>query len=200
MALEPSTVKIFCRFDRLSVHTPYEGDLNKGNPKFKVTCIIDPADPRGKASIAEINRAVEYVGKKAFNSWPVTWKDPKRYCVSDGNTHTFTDKTTGDEVQKPAYKGMKIVTASSKNRPVCKKADGKTPLVATDNAPVSGDYGWVVVNFYATTDPKQGGRGLFAGFEGIQMVREGEPLGRGSRITDDVFSDESDDAGEEDAA
>ena len=193
MATDPATAKVFCRFDYLHVHTPFEGELNKGKPKFKVTCIIDPKDPRGKASLAAVNAATKHVGTEAFGTWPLTWKDPKRYCVSDGNTHTYVDKASQEEVVKAAYANMKVVTASNKNRPICVGPDGRTPLVAEDGEPISGDYGWVVVRFYATKDAAQGGKGLFAGFEAIQKIKDGEPLGGGgSRVkAEEVFTDES---------
>jgi hypothetical protein len=193
MPTDPATAKIYCRFDYLHVHKPFEGELNKGNPKYKVTCLIDPKDPRGKASWASVQAATKHVGMEVFGNWPQTWKDSKRFCVSDGDSHTITDKKTQEEVTKEAYKGMKVITASNKNRPICVAADGRTPLVPEDNEPISGDYGWVVVRFYGTKDAAKGGKGLFAGFEAIQKIKDGEPLGGGgSRVrAEDVFTDES---------
>jgi hypothetical protein len=194
MALDPATAIIKCRVDYLHCFKPFEGTLNQGNPKFKVTCIIDPSTPDGKAAMKAIDAAVKHVSLDKWKKHPLVWKDPKRFCVSDGNTHTDKD----DEI-KDAYKGMKVVSASNKNRPVIVDTDGRTPLAAEDNKPYSGCYAKVVVRFYGT---ENGGRGLFAGFEAIQFLKDGEPLsGGGSRVrAEDVFSDESDDAGEEDAA
>ena len=185
MAQDPATAIIKCRVDYLHCFKPFEGQLNQGNPKFKVTCIVDPKD---KASIAAIDAAVKHVSLDKWKKYPLTWKDPKRFCVSDGNTHTDKD----DEV-KPAYAGMKVVNASNKNRPVIVDTDGRTPLAAEDNKPYSGCYAKVVVRFYGT---ENGGRGLFAGFEAIQFLKDGEPLsGGGTRVrAEDVFTDESEDS------
>lgn len=185
MAQDPAVAIIYGRVDFLHVHKPYEGELNKGNPKFKTLVIIDPSTPRGKESMKSVSAAMKHVGLDKWKKWPLTWKDPKRICLSDGNTHT--DK---EDNVKPAYEGMQVVSCANKNRPVCVDVDGRTPLVAEDNKPYSGSHCKVVVRFYGT---ENGGRGLFAGFEAIQFLKDDEPLsGGGSRVrAEEVFSDES---------
>lgn len=194
MALPPEAAVVFCRIDNAHIYTPYEGDLNKGNPKFTAKCIIDPKDERGKKSLEKAQAAAKHVAQANGLNWPVKFADPKRYCISDGNQRI--DEKKG-EVRK-GYADMTVISASrpAKNKqgvidpPFIKAKDGETNLTAESGIPYNGSYCKVLLKFYYTTN---GGKGLFAILEGVQFIDHGDPLG-GARIeASQAFQDESED-------
>jgi len=194
------TVKVYGRFDRLSIYTPFTSkDFPDAKPKFKGNLIIDPNTPRGAQSLEKLEAGLKQIGLEAWKKWPQSFtSDTKRFCLVDGNTNTREVKNskTGEleDVVREGYAGMKYLKASSTNAPTIKDADAVTDLKATDGRPYNGSYGWFVVNL---KDTEKGGKGLFAYLEIVQFIKHGDPLGGGRVSAGDYLSNEAEDDEEE---
>ncbi len=189
------TLKLFGRVDFVHIFTPFTSkDFPEAKPKYRLNLIMDPRTPQGKDSLAKLEAAFKQISLEVWKKHPITWTDPKRFALRDGNANTreVKDVKTGEMVDqvRDGYKGMKFLIATSVNPPFIKDSDGRTDLHTTDNRPYSGCYCNVVVNI---KDTDKGGRGLFAYLEGVQFIKNDEVLGGGgSRVkAEEVFTDES---------
>lgn len=194
------TIKVFGRADFLHVYTPFiSKDFPDAKPKFRAKIIVDPSTPKGKESMTKWEAAAKEVALAAWKKWPLTWADPKRYALSDGNLNLreIKDPKTGEltDVIRDGYKGMKVISASSHNAPWVRDADGKTVLTPQDNRPYAGCY----CNFFINVKTEEkGGKGLFAYLEGVQFVKHGDPMGASRLNPDDVLQDESEELEDDD--
>jgi hypothetical protein len=203
MALPPNQLIIYGRLANASIFNPFKSDLGDKKESWKADIIIDPNSPEGKKTLKEIDSVLKAIGTEKWKKWPLTWPDPKRLCLRDGNMKV--DKK--DEV-RDGYEGMKYLSTSRgtvTSKGVMQEPPGvfdqrAKPLLKGSTVPFNGCWVKAHVDFYGT---ENGGRGLFSGLISVQFIKEDEPLvggGGGSAPTSSVFSDESDDAGEEDAA
>lgn len=191
------TLKLYGRADFVHIYTPFTSkDFQDAKPKYRVNIIMDPRTPKGKDSLARLDAAVKEICMSAWKKPTMTWTDPKRFCLRDGNANIreVKDDKTGEmkDVVREGYAGNKFLIATSLNAPIIKDSNGTTDLVATDNRPVAGDYCNFVVNL---KDTDKGGRGLFAYLEVVQFITHGDPLGGGGRVkASDFLEDESQEA------
>lgn len=148
----------------------------EGQDKKYSLCILIPKSDTG--TIKKITDAFEAVKAASAQVWggkvPRDLKLPLR---------------DGDEKDSPEYRGMYFINASSKQKPgIVDKALNEI----LDAAQVySGCYGKVSLNFFAYN--QAGNRGIGAGLNNVQKLRDGDYLGGRSRAEDDFEAIEDDD-------
>lgn len=162
-------VRIPCRLSYAHVWEPrIEEDGSKG--KYSAALIIPKSDT---ATLAKIDKAVKAAiqeGKsKLANSQGVVPKNIK-LPLRDGDDH-------GDE----AYEDAMFLNASSKRKPGI--VNRQVEKIYDEEEVYSGCYCNVTVNFYAFHTG--GNRGIAAGLNNIQKLRDGERLSGGSTAESD---------------
>ena len=138
-----------------------------GKPVYSVSPLIPKTNEAVRKEMMACAKAAYIKGEEILRKNGVipSMDDPDFYFpIRDG------DKERPDD---PAYKNCWFLTAKSVNQPVVVDASCK-PL--TDLTRIfSGCYGRVAINFYAF---RKGNKfGISVGLNGIQLVREGKPLG-----------------------
>lgn len=182
-----TTVKTgLVRFSYPAVFSPKAvGD--KGDLKYSLSIIIPKKD---KATIKALEQAIQEAyeaGKAKLGSnktvMPASFKNP----LKDGDERE-------DEAEE--YKGCMYVTANANNKPGL--IDKYKEDITNPDFFYPGCYGRVTLNFYAFAVP--GNKGIAAGLNNIQKLKEGDRLdGRKSAANDfdddyaDQFSDDDDD-------
>ena len=175
-------VRIPCRISYAKIWKP---GINKdGTPgKYSVALIIPKDDT---ATIEKINKAVKaavVAGKsKLANSQGVVPKNIK-LPLRDADEEGRTDE---------AYAGMMFLNANSSRKPQI--VDRRKDPITDEEEVYSGCYCNVSVNFYAFNADGTN-KGIAAGLQNIQKVRDGERLSGGSTADDDfdVLDDDEDD-------
>lgn len=153
------------RFSYAYVFNP-KANEDGGKLKYSVSIII-PKTATG--TIAKINAAVEVAKKEGVGKWggklPVGLKMPLR----DGDL-----ERPGD----PVYEGCYFLNASSVQKPGVVDAN-MNPIIDPEEF-YSGCWGRVALNFYAFNAEGKN-KGVAAGLQNLQKVRDGERLsGNGS--------------------
>lgn len=182
----PTKVVIPCRISFANIWEPKA--INGGEEKYSVSCIIPKSD---KATLTKIHNAVEAAKeagkeKKWGGKIPANLKLPLR----DGDI---------DRPDDEAYTGAMFLNATSKEAP--QVVDRKVQPILDPMDCGSGDFCNVSVNFYAFN--ANGNRGISAGLNNVQLVRNGERLaGKASAASDfkelddegyeDIFGSEED--------
>ena len=172
----PTKVVIPCRISFANIWEPKS--INGGEEKYSVSCIIPKSD---KATLAKIHKAVEAAKeagkeKKWGGKTPANLKLPLR----DGDI---------DRPDDEAYAGAMFLNATSKEAPQI--VDRKVQPILDPMDCGSGDYCNVSVNFYAFN--ANGNRGISAGLNNVQLVRNGERLaGKASAASDFEELDDGD--------
>ncbi len=103
----------------------------------------------------------------------------------------------GDLSDKEAYEGNWYISAreQKKNPPKVRDADGRTKLTAADDGKIYGGcWGHMLVRLW-WQDNKFGKR-INAGLVGFQFIRDDEPFGDATRVTDEDIDDTFDDEDE----
>lgn len=154
-------------------------------PKFDACLLIPKSDTetlRKMKAAAEAARlaSAALFGGKVPDKLRLPWHD------GDG------DMPNGGEYP-PEAKGCYVMNCSSKQRPGL--VDRQLNPILDQTALYSGCYGRVDLNFFAYNT--NGNKGIGAGLNNIQKVRDGEPLGGKQRAEDvfDAFEDDDDDLG-----
>lgn len=182
---DPATVKL--RNVRLSFADLFTktASVKDGPLKYRASFLIDPATPEGRTNLKLLAAARKHVELEAFKR-EMTYKDPKRLCIQDGN-ECISQKS--GEVYS-GYADMMVVSATNnKNFPII-DAD-KTPLTAEDGRPYNGCRVNAIIRLYAVKDKDKGGNGLFAGLNAVQFYRNDEPFGGSTVDVDSEFDDET---------
>lgn len=181
-------------------------DKKTGKPIEFYSCqvIIDKKD---KATIAAINAAVEAAateqlkGKKIPSVWKLPLRDGDEEWEEKGEHlkgHYFFNcksKTKPAVVGSAKYTEEDVAAWDNEN-------DGESPAYKAKNRPKvgkliplgedeikSGDYGRISVNFYYYEVES---KGIAAGLNNVQRLKEGEALGGNRTDADDDFGDLSD--------
>lgn len=158
-----------------------------GKEKFRASFIIDPSDQEGKANAQRAKAAMMAVSRQV---WPKADKPPvkpDRLALKKGDLIL-----KGDGSPKEEYAGMIILSANSDDRPLLLYRNKKPiPEVEINRVLYGGCRVEALVRFYAITDPKKGGNGLFAGLEGVRFWGDDESFGRAG-VTADEFDDDDD--------
>ncbi len=167
-----SETKVVTGVVRLSYVNVYEtrvvDDVDSG--KYGCAILIPKTD---KATIAKINAAVEVAKEDGIKTkWggkkPVNLKLPLR----DGDE---------DKPEDEAYKGQYFINCNSNKQPGMVDAMCK-PLIEP-GAIYSGCYARVSITFFPFDS--QGSKGIAAGLNNIQKIRDGEPLAGGPTAEED---------------
>lgn len=170
---------------RLSYAQVWEGKPDdKGKIKFSTVLLIPKDDEKTLAKInSAVKAAIEEGKSKLANSKgvvPKTIKLPLRDA----------DEEDVDDVN---YEGMMFFNATSTRKPQI--VDRRVQPILDQEEVYSGCYCNVSVNFYAFS--VDGNKGIAAGLNNIQKVKDGEHLAGGSSAEDD-FEDLDDDGDDDD--
>lgn len=162
------------RFSYAHVFKASSMNADGSNPKFSVSILIPKED---KATLDKIEKAVQaaiVAGKdKVGDKLPKNFKYPLR----DGDEEREDD---------PVYAGMMFLNASSTQKPTI--FDESLEQITDDEDFYSGCYGRAILNFYAFNN--SGNKGVAAGLQGLQKLKDGERLSGGGVTADDFADDE----------
>lgn len=171
------------RFSYCNVWEPRS--INGSTPKYSVSLIIPKSDKR---TVKAINEAVEeayHEGESRLkgNGKSVPALSVIRTPLRDGDLERPDD---------PAYANSWFLNANSTTPPGI--VDAARNEILNRSEVYSGCYGRASINFYAYNS--NGNRGIAAGLNNLQKLRDGEPLGgRASAAADfsGLDDDEDDD-------
>ena len=171
MSTQTQSTKVVTGLVRLSyVHLFEPSSINEGDDKkYSVSLLIKKSDT---ATIAKIEAAVNAAKELGKSKWggkiPAKLKLPLR----DGDE---------DRPDDEAYAGHYFLNASSKNKPGV--VDHNTQPVLDQEEVYSGCYGRASINFYAFD--ASGNKGIAAGLNNVQKLKDGEPLAGSSSAEED---------------
>lgn len=175
--MDANSTKVVTGLVRFSYAQVFEPSaMNEGEtPKYSICIIIPKSDT---ATIAKINKAIE-AAKEAGKSKladkngriPSNIKLPLR----DGDDERSDD---------PAFANSYFFNASSQRKPAIVDKD-LNPIMNKEEF-YSGCYGRVSINFYAFNVQS---KGIAAGLQNIQKLKDGEPLAGGSTAEEDFGGD-----------
>ena len=156
--------------------------INGSVPKYSVQFLIPKTD---KATVDKVNAAIE----AAYHEGEAKLKGSSKFLPAREDIKT--PLRDGDRERKgdPTYAGMYFLNANSTSAPGIVDLD-RQPILERREV-YSGCYGRASVNFYAFS--ANGNRGIAAGLNNLQKVRDGEPLGGKPRAEDDFATADDDD-------
>jgi hypothetical protein len=175
MSTQTQTTKVVTGVVRLSYAHLFEPtSINEGeDKKYSVSILIPKKD---KETIAKIEAAIAAATEQGKAKWggkiPAKLKLPLR----DGDE---------DRPDDDAYVGHYFINASTKSKPGVVDKD-LNPVLDQEEV-YSGCYGRVSINFYPFE--ASGNKGVAAGLNNVQKLKDGEPLA-GKASAQDDFSDE----------
>ena len=143
-------------------------------PKFSCAILVPKKNKKTLLMIKDAIEAAKTAGAKTLGGKTSGLKIPLR----DGDAEKPDD---------PNYAGMYFFNASSQTRPGVVDENRDDILDSADF--YSGCWGRVSVNFYAFN--RNGNRGIAAGLNHCQKIKDGENLSGNGRAEDD-FADEDD--------
>lgn len=163
------------RFSYLHVFQPYAQAAN-AEPKYSTTILVPKSDAATKAAIdAAVRAAIDNGVTKCWNG--VRPPQPS-ICVHDGDGGRPSDGTPyGQECR-----GHWVITASSKNPPFV--VDANVQPILQQSEVYSGMYGRASITFFPYAN--SGKKGVGCALNGIQKLRDGEPLS-GRVSAEDAF-------------
>lgn len=155
--------------------------INGGTPKYSVSLIIPKADT---VTVEKIKAAIQAAydegqSKLKGNGKSVPALSAIKTPLRDGDLERPDDT---------AYANSYFVNANSATAPGI--VDTNCQPIIDRSEVYSGVYGRASINFYAFNS--NGNRGIAAGLNNLQKIRDGESLGGKSRAEDD-FADDDDD-------
>lgn len=177
-------VVIPCRLSYAHIWKPSTNE--DGTPgKYSTTILIPKDDEKSIEKIKGAIKAAVAEGKSKLankqGKVPANLKLPLRDADEE-------------EIDDEAYKGHYFLNASSRTKPGIvgrrKNENGRFEPITDENEVYSGCYCNVSINFYAFA--VEGNKGIAAGLNNIQKVKDGERLSGGSSAEDD-FEDLGDD-------
>lgn len=169
MATTPNTITIGeVRLSYCNLFQPRSNQPNQ-EPKYSVTILVPKSNTQAKAAIdAAVNYAIEQGVNKSWNG--VRPPQPS-ICVHDGDGVRSSDGLPyGAEC-----KGHWVFTASSKADRAPFVVDANVQPILQQAEVYSGMYGRVNVSFFPYN--YSGKKGIGCGLNGVQKLRDGEPLG-----------------------
>lgn len=156
------------RFSYIHVFRPYANQQG-ADPKYSTTILVPKSDTVTKAAIDAAVEAAKIQG--ANKCWGGVTPPLVACCVHDGDGPRPSDGMPfGEEC-----KGHWVFTASTKQQPFV--VDANVQPILQETEVYSGMYGRVSVNFFPYNS--NGKKGIGCGLDGIQKLRDGEPLGGG---------------------
>ena len=156
--------------------------INGSVPKYSVQFLISKTD---KATLDKIHAAIE----AAYREGESKLKGNSKFLPALEDIKT--PLRDGDRERKgdPVYAGMYFINANSTTAPDI--VDANCEKILDRREVYSGCYGRASVNFYAFS--ANGNRGIAAGLNNLQKIRDGEPLGGKPRAEDDFATSDDDD-------
>lgn len=156
--------------------------INGGTPKYSVSLIIPKTDT---VTVEKIKAAIqaayeEGASKLKGNGKSVPALSAIKTPLRDGDLERPDDA---------AYANSYFVNANSATAPGI--VDAACQPIIDRSEVYSGVYGRASINFYAFNS--NGNRGIAAGLNNLQKIRDGESLGGKSRAEDDFAGDDDDD-------
>lgn len=183
MAEKSTKLIIPGRFSYLHYHQPQKP---KGSDKEKYsTTVLWPKTD--KATTKKVQDVVDMLTAQALEKLDLK-KLPKgfRICLQDGDE---------DKPEDINYAGMMFISANADTKPGCVDKDLQ-PIIEKDEI-YSGMYGRASVSLFLygvpDTSKTGGGRGIGAGLNNIQKLKDGEAFSSKTSAEDD-FKDEDPDA------
>lgn len=175
-------IVIPCRLSYAHIWSPSTNP--DGTPgKYSTALLIPKDDEKTLAKIRKAIKNAEIEGKSKLAN--KSGKIP-------ANIKTPLRDADEEEIDDEAYKGCYFFNASSKSKPGV--VDGRLRRIEDESEVYSGCYCNVSVNFYAFA--VEGNKGIAAGLNNIQKVKDGDRLSGGSTAEEDfevIESDEEDD-------
>lgn len=150
------------------------------DPKYSVTVLVPKSNTQAKALMdAAVAAAIDQGVSKCWNG---VRPPMPAICVHDGDgTRPSDGQPFGDEC-----KGHWVFTASCKaDRPPF-VVDANVQPILQQAEVYSGMYGRVNVTFFAYAN--SGKKGIGCGLNGVQKIRDGEPLGGGRITAEEAFT------------
>lgn len=176
MTTNPTTITTGeVRLSYLHLFQPYAQQPN-AEPKYSATILVPKSDVATKAAIDGAIRAAIDAG--VGKCWNGVRPPQPAISVHDGDGTRPSDGMP----YGPECKGHWVVTASSKNAPFVVDA-GLQPILQQGEV-YSGMYGRVSLTFFPYSN--SGKKGVGCGLNGVQKLRDGEPLG-GRVSVEDAF-------------
>ena len=153
-------------------------------PKYSACLLIPKTDKETLKAIKDACEAARLASGSLFNG---KVPDKLKLPLHDGDGEMPNGGDYGDEC-----KGMWVLNCSSKQQPGL--VDRRCQDIIDQSELYSGCWGHVDLNFYAYNT--SGNKGIGAGLNNIQKVRDDEPMG-GRQRAKDVFSamEDEDDLG-----
>ena len=138
-----------------------------GEPKYSVTILVPKSNTAAKALI---DQAIAQAIEQGVNTrWNGVRPPQPAICVHDGDGPRPSDGSAyGEECR-----GCWVFTASSKQAPFV--VDAQVQNIIDPTQVYSGMWGNVNVNFFPYN--QAGKKGIGCGLNGVQKIRDGEPLG-----------------------
>lgn len=168
---------------RISYAHIWEGEPDdNGRVKYSAAILIPKDDTKTITKVeAAVKAAIEDGKSKLANAKGIVPKNIK-LPLRDADDEGIDD---------PAYAGMMFFNASSTRKP--QVVDRHVQPILDPDEVYSGCYCNVSINFYAFA--REGNKGIAAGLNNIQKIRDGERLAGGSTADEDftVLDDDSDD-------
>ena len=162
------------RFCYCHVFEPNAMDDNS-TPKYNVSILIPKDDEKTLSAIKKAIENAKTIGKSKIadknGNIPKNLKLPLR----DGDEERADD---------PAYEGMYFINASTTRKPTIVDKD-LNPIMSQDEF-YSGCYGRASINFFAFN---VNSKGIAAGLNNLQKLKDGEPLVGGSSAQEDFGGD-----------
>ncbi len=178
--LKATEVRVPCRISYAHIFSP--GVNKDGTPgKYSVACLISKEDTTTIQKIkAAIKAAVQEGKSKLANKQGALPKmENLKLPLRDADAEDIDDE---------AYQGHMFFNASSTRKPQI--VDRRKEAITDSEEVYSGCYCNVSINFYAFN--RDGNKGIAAGLNNIQKVKDGERLAGGSSADED-FDDLGDD-------
>ena len=141
--------------------------------KYSVCLLINKDDNLTVKAFEDAIAAVNAEGKAAHGA---KWKPTKGLKLRDGDV-----EKPGDE----NYAGCWFINANNKNKPFVVDKNVQPILEATEF--YSGCYGKASVNLFPYTTV---GCGIGCGLNGVQKIKDGEPLGSFVRAEDEFVTED----------
>lgn len=164
------------RFSYASVFQP-KAAMDGGEPKYSVVLLIPKKDTKTIEEIKKHIQAAINAGKEKWNGKvPANVKTPLR----DGDE---------ERPDRPEFKGMYFIQASSKMKP--QVVDRNLQAIIDPTEFYSGCYGRASINFYAYS--VNGNKGIACGLGNIQKLEDGESFTGRKRAEDEFSAFASDD-------
>lgn len=175
--MDANSTKVVTGLVRFSYTNVFEPSaMNDGDTLKYSVCIIIPKSDTD--TIAKINKAIEAA------------KEAGKSKLADKNgripSNIKTPLRDGDEDRSddPAFEDSYFINASSTRKPAIVDKE-LNPIMDKEDF-YSGCYGRASINFYAFNVQS---KGIAAGLQNLQKIKDGEPLAGGSTAEDDFGGD-----------